>query len=341
MVADELKDVMQIMNGPAVVAQTIRASVRLHLWEALESGKSTVEELANHLKAHPRGVKTLLDALTAIGLLIRDDSAYRPAPLAQKYFFPSSPDYLGDYIHIAANPMIWQALFDLDRAVRAGEAQIDHHAETPDHPFWKEFALGSRSMARFSARMIVQHLMSWGSKRSSFDILDVAAGSGMYGFTFLESFPRARLWSLDWPGTLERTRKNAEALGLENRVHWIPGDAFKVSLTRTWDLIIVSNFIHHFSPEKVKALFVRLRSHLADDGLLVVNDFFALSDKPNEDPGPYLFGIVMLVWTKGGRIYSLDEGIQLLESSGFRVIDRLASPEWRYRCLFASISNTP
>ena len=332
----ELLHVIDLMNGPAVAAQVLRASVRLGLWDALDRGIKTPEALARELEVDVRGLRTLMDALVALGLVEMTDGRYMLTEHARRYLTPSSPDSIADFVHIAANPLIWQALFDLDAAVRAGGAVIDHHAEEPNHPFWQEFARGSTAMARFSARLIVDHLKSWGAERASLKVLDVAAGSGMYGFTFLETFPQAHVTALDWPATLERTRENANRLGVADRVAWLPGDAFSVEFDGTWDVIIVSNFIHHFPPERAQELLKRLEPHLAAGGRLLLNDFFALSENPAEDPGPYLFGIIMLVWSRGGRIYSLKEGQQMLEAAGFRVVDRVIPEKWRHRCLVAT-----
>ena len=65
-------------------------------------------------------------------------------------------------------------------------------------------------MAAPAAAALDEALTSWLGARPKVRVLDVAAGSGLYGFT-LAKHPNVQLTSLDWPNVLQETKEWATA----------------------------------------------------------------------------------------------------------------------------------
>lgn len=73
------------------------------------------------------------------------------------------------------------------------------------------------------------------------DVLDLCTGSGCVGLTILAERPRARLCATDLsPEALAVARRNARALGVEERVDFLEGDLFAPVSGRRFDLVVAN-----------------------------------------------------------------------------------------------------
>jgi C-methyltransferase len=305
---------MQMIQGLQVTA-ILRAAVQLGIFDHIASGKDGADSIAAAAGADERGIRILLDALAALGLL---DSAegYRLTPLADAFLVTSRPSYLGGVVNILAGPWTWTTHQGLAEAVRHGGTILDQHAETPGWEFWETFAPSSTGIAAPASHALVRLLGEWTDQRESLEILDVACGSGLYSLTLAARHPTARATLLDWANVLERTKDNVDRMELGERTSFLEGDAFEVALGGPYDLIIASHIFHHFSQRRCLELMRRLAVALKPDGRLVIHDFVSGS-RPADDPFPYLFSMIMLATTREGEAHSLDTYRRLLQEAGF------------------------
>ncbi|HEY8518346.1 MAG TPA: methyltransferase [Candidatus Binatia bacterium] len=293
----------------------LKAALELDLFTRLADGPRTAEQLAAATASDPRGVRIVLDSLCVFGLLEKNASgAYALRPLAQMMLVRSSPAYAGGFMRITANRRLWDAAGDLASIVRTGEPP-EAMVETPGHEFWVEFAEASEQMSTMGAGLVAELLEL--DRDASLEVLDVACGSGVYGFAVLDKVPGARLTSLDWPNVLERARRIAEKRGLADRVTWLGGSAFDAPLPEgKFDLVLASHFYHHFSPEQNVELSRRLLATLKPGGTLAIQDWVVDDDRTGP-PQAVLFAVVMLASTRSGDVYTLGEYRRMLESAGF------------------------
>ncbi len=150
------------------------------------------------------------------------------------------------------------------------------------------------------------------------DIIDVACGHGLYGYTLAAAHPQARVWSLDWPNVLAEARKHAAEMGVSDRVESIAGDMFEVPLDGPYDVAMVTNVLHHFSPERGVALLRRVGDAMVHDGRLVLVGFVTHDGQPPaRDAAAHLFSVLMLVWTHEGEVHSEATYQRMLAAAGF------------------------
>jgi C-methyltransferase len=197
---------------------------------------------------------------------------------------------------------LWNAFGGLTEAVRAGGSVLEQPAETASHPFWETFARSSAALA-FPAAAALEGLLGPSVLEApKVRVLDVAAGSGIYGHTLLRH-PNVEVTFLDWPNVLPETRAWGQRLGVDgSRGSYLPGDVFEAQLDGPYDVIVASHLYHHFDPATCLKLTRRLVGALAPGGRLCVHDFVA--GPGVENPGATLFSLVMLVWTRAGKAYS-------------------------------------
>ena len=144
------------------------------------------------------------------------------------------------------------------------------------------------------AELVINRFAPWIHARRVRRILDIGTGSGAIALACARAFPRARVDAADISAAaLQVCRRNVRRLGLSRRVTAIRSDHFDGVAGRRYD-IIVSNppyvgrdEMRALPPEyrheprlglasgadgldSVRAIFAEARSHLEDDGILVV-----------------------------------------------------------------------
>lgn len=295
----------------------LRAALELGVFDALADGPADAVAVAGRLGADTRGVRLLLNALAALGLVGVDGEDYLLTGGAAAYLVRGEPGYLGDMAKVMASSWEWDALKSLPDAVRRGGTVLDEHAETPGYLYWQDFAAYAGPVAEPTAETAAGALDSWASGRPRLHVLDMACGHGLYGFTLARHQPQARVWSLDWPSVLPVTRRHAERLGVADRMLTIPGDMFTVPLGGPYDVVMITNVLHHFSEERAAELIRRAAEVTAPDGRIVLVGFTLGDQPPALDPEPHLFSILMLIWTFEGEVHTTAGYRRMLAAGGF------------------------
>ena len=295
----------------------LRAAVELGVFEVLSGGPADAGAVAGRIESDPRGTRLLLNALAAVGLLDTSGDDYELAAGARAYLVPGEAAYVGDMVKVMASTWEWDALKSLPDAVRRGGTVLDQHAETPGYRYWQDFAAYAGAVAGPTAETAAAALRDWATGRPRLRVLDMACGHGLYGFTLARQQPRAEVWSLDWPTVLPVTRRHAERLGVAGRAHEIPGDMFTVPLGGPYDVVMITNVLHHFSEERSIELLRRAARATAPDGKIVLVGFTLDDRSPALDPEPHLFSILMLVWTYRGEVHPVPAYRRMLAAAGF------------------------
>jgi 2-polyprenyl-3-methyl-5-hydroxy-6-metoxy-1,4-benzoquinol methylase len=148
-------------------------------------------------------------------------------------------------------------------------------------------------------------------------LLDVAAGHGMFGIALAQAVPQAEVTAIDWQAVLAVAEKNAAAAGISERYRTIPGSAFEVDWGNNFDIVLLTNFLHHFDQETCIGLLAKARKSLTPNGRVL-----AVEMVPNEDrvspPFPAMFSFMMLGSTPHGDAYTAHQFDGLGRAAGFR-----------------------
>jgi ubiquinone/menaquinone biosynthesis C-methylase UbiE len=170
------------------------------------------------------------------------------------------------------------------------------------------------SMTLMPAQTIVA--LTGAERASSLRVLDIAAGHGMYGITFAQKNPNAQVTALDWSAVLEVAKENARAAGVIDRFKTIEGSAFDAEFGTGYDLVLLTNFLHHFDPPTCEKLLRKVHAALKDGGRVVTLEFV-----PNDDrispPNSAMFSMMMLSSTPSGDTHTLAELRSMFENAGF------------------------
>lgn len=297
----------------------LKSAVELELFTAIAEGNATPDSIAKRCGIAERGARVLADSMVILGFLTRNDERYSLTPDTAMFLDRKSPAYIGGAMQFLLAPQALEVFQNLTAAVRNGGAVDRQGSLAPDHPMWVEFARSMAPMMGMPSQLLAKMLSSAIAKQPK--VLSLAAGPGLYEIAIAKQDPGAQVWAVDWAGVLELAKQNAERAGVAERYHTIPGSAFEVDYGTGYDLVLLTNFLHHFDPHTAESLLRKVHQALNVGGRVVVLQFV-----PNEDrltPAfPAWFNLVLLATTPGGEAYSFPQVRAMLEHAGFRDCQR-------------------
>ncbi len=253
----------------------LHAAVELQVFTAIGAGASTVELIAGKCGASQRGIRILCDYLVTEGLLAKENHTYRLRPNSALFLDQQSPQYMGGMLQFLHAPRFWEAALHLTETVRTGHTSLGDGIAGDEAEEWIAFAKHMLPMAKGPSQFIAQLVTH---ERMPRRVLDIAAGHGLYGIAIATWAPEAEIVAQDWPKVLAVAEQNASAAGVGGRHHLLPGSAFSVDFGTGFDLVLVTNFLHHFDEPTCTNFLKKVRAATAPGGRLVTLDFI-----PNED----------------------------------------------------------
>ena len=295
--------------------EALKAAIELDVFSAIGERSANVQDIAQKCGTSERGMRILCDFLCIIGFLNKDGQRYGLTPDSATFLDRRSHAYLGGAIEFILSPTVKEGFRQLTAAVRKGGTVIpDKGVLGPEHPVWVEFARAMAPVMALPAQLMAKLVDQTPDREQR--ILDIAAGHGLYGIAFARNNPQTEVVALDWPNVLEVAKDNAQNAGVADRYSTIEGSAFTVEYGQGYDLVLLTNFLHHFDPPSCETLLRRVHSSLADGGRAVTLEFV-----PNEDrispPDAAAFSIMMLAATPNGDAYTFSELERMFSNAGF------------------------
>ena len=293
----------------------LKAAIELNLFTVISEGAQTAQEVAARCGASESGTRILCDYLVIIGFLTKESGRYNLTQDSAIFLNRHSPAYMGGTIEFLLSPMITDNFQDVASVVRKGGTLSDEGGTVShDNPVWVKFARAMAPMMMIPAQAIAKLVGNNDGKK--FKVLDIAAGHGLFGITIAQQHPNAEIVALDWPNVLEVAKENAQGAGVSDRYSTLEGSAFDVDYGNGYDVVLLTNFLHHFDPQTCESLLQKVHAALNDGGGTVTLEFV-----PNEDrvspPIPAAFSMMMLSGTAGGDAYTFPELERMFKSAGF------------------------
>jgi SAM-dependent methyltransferase len=291
------------------------AAIQLDLFRAIGEGPADAPTLAARCGASERGTRILCDYLTIMGFIRKDGATYSHSPTSAAFLDPRSPVCLASMSKFLGLPTMQDPLHHLADVVRQGHTSLPGNGSVePDNPVWVEFARSMAPMASLAAPLLAEAALA--GRGGPMRVLDIAAGHGVYGVGVAKLNSEARITALDWAAVLEVAEENAQKAGVADRFEKLPGSAFDVDFGGPYDLALVTNFLHHFSPETCTDFMRKVRASLNPGGRAVILDF-----APNDDrvspPMAASFSLTMLATTAEGDAYTKTQLVKFCLDAGF------------------------
>jgi predicted O-methyltransferase YrrM len=289
-------------------SRVLLSAIELDVFSAV-SDPATATQVAARLGTDPRATETLLNALTAMGLLLKAGGVFSNGPQAARYLAQGSPDDARAALLHTVN--LWDRWSTLTACVRAGTA-VSHQEMARRGDGWTvPFIAAMHRNALARAPLVVRAIDAAGVRR----MIDVGGGSGAYAIAFAGAAPELRAEIFDLAPVVKIAQQHIDAAGLGDRVTTRVGDLRVDELGAGHDLVLLSAICHMLSPDENRDLLRRAWRALAPGGRIVIQDSI-MSDDKTTPRGGALFAINMLVGTPAGGVYSEAEYCAWLREAG-------------------------
>jgi ubiquinone/menaquinone biosynthesis C-methylase UbiE len=295
--------------------EALKAAIELEVFTAIGEGNTTADAIAKRCQTSERGMRILCDYLTIMEMLTKSENQYALTLDSATFLDKRSPAYLGGAIEFLCSPELLEGHKHVAEAVRKGGTAVENDGTVgPENPVWVKFARGMAPMMSMPAQLMAK-LVDPGAERK-LKVLDIAAGHGLFGIAFAQNNPQAEIYAVDWKPVLEVAKENAQKAGVAERHHTIEGSAFDVEFGTGYDLVLITNFLHHFDPPTNETLLRKVHAALADGGRAVTLEFVPNPDRvtPPDSAG---FSMMMLVGTPSGDAYTFAELERMFANAGF------------------------
>lgn len=295
--------------------EALKAALELEVFTAIGEGNTTAAEIAKRCQTSEKGMRVLCDFLTIMEMLTKQGDRYALTLDSATFLDKRSPAYLGGATEFLCSPMLTDGAKHFAEAVRKGGTALENDGTVgPDHPVWVKFARAMAPMMALPSQLLAKLVDPKADRKLK--ILDIAAGHGLYGINFATNNSQAEITAVDWKAVLEVAKENAQKAGVADRYSTIEGSAFDVEFGTGYDLILLTNFLHHFDPPTCETLLRKVRAALADGGRAVTLEFV-----PNDDrvtpPDAAGFSVMMLTSTPSGDAYTFAELERMFANAGF------------------------
>ena len=297
-----IEDVERLASGYRT-ARILHTALALHLFDAVQEG-ATSTEIALEAGTDERATGLLLNALVSLDLLEKKDGRYHHTRLSREYLTTGGErSRVAGLRHTAQS---WDRWTDLPSIVQTGDLpERESTFENPDR--FRTFILAMQEYQQPHAAAVAEELPVEAGAR----ILDCGGGPGTYARAFARTYPGATVTLFDLPEAIDIAR----VLEGNASLRYLQGDFFRDDLGGPYDLILLSNIIHSWSPEENRKLIGRLAQALDPGGRLMVRDRF-LQENEVEPRGAVLFSLHMLVSNFRGQCYKVSEVRSWMAAAG-------------------------
>lgn len=295
---------------------TLHAAVQLDVFTLMGDQPISAQALAEKLKADPRALAMLLNALTAMNLLNKSGEQYANTPESAQFLSRKSPAYVG-YI-IKHHHHLVSSWGQLDEAVLSGKAVRTRAMHRSDDAR-ESFLMGMFNNAMMLAPKIVPNIDL--SHRTS--LLDLGGGPGTYAIQYCLKNPGLKAVVFDLSTTRPFAEATIEKYGLSERIRFQAGSYLEDPVTGHYDVAWLSHILHGEGPDDCRSIIGKAVSALAPGGMILIHEFI-LNNDMSGPLFPALFSLNMLLGTESGQAYSEGQLGDMLAEAGVRNIHRVA-----------------
>jgi 2-polyprenyl-3-methyl-5-hydroxy-6-metoxy-1,4-benzoquinol methylase len=303
--------VLDVLFGP-LKARVVMASVKLGIIDALAAAPATAAQLSASLHLNEECVEMLLRVLAHCEYLDYDGALFSLSSLARRTLAPGAPMDRRGYVEW--NYTQWKILENLEELLRSGRG-IELHDTLRDPDAWGHYQLGMMENARDHAPFLASKVPVPVGARS---LIDLGGSHGLLGAAICRKHPPLRSTVFELDAALVSARELAKVEGIADVVCHKAADILRDDLGTDHDVALLTNILHHFSPEQNAVLLKKVQQALRPNGTVAIWEF----ERPKREAKVGGGDAVALYFrlTSSASAYHADEYRSWLQSCGFVAI---------------------
>jgi SAM-dependent methyltransferase len=261
-----------------MLARTVMAGTKLGIFEALAASPLSAAEIAARCHTDLRATLKLLNALVGARYLRKDGEHYTLTRVTSKWLLQDSPKSIYDKMMFHFTEWAW--IEHYEEYVRTGNPLKIHEMLSDEE--WRVYQRGMRGVMRFQTLEVVWRTPMPKQARA---MLDVGGSHGLFSIAFCRRYRNLHSIVLDLPEAVKHAAPILAKEGMGDRVQHRVGDALTDDLgTNAWDLVFMSQFVHHFDDATNRDLVKRAAQALRPGGFLAIQDML----RPSSGKEPML-----------------------------------------------------
>lgn len=322
----------QIMNlGMAFWgSKTLLSAVEIGLFTELAKEPLDLETLSERLMLHPRSARDFLDALVALGMLVRNGDRYSNTPETDLFLDRAKPSYVGGLLEMA-NARLYPFWGSLTEALRTGKPQNEAKGEGGENFFTALYADPARlkifiegmASATLGTAVAIANKFPWDRYET---FVDVGTAQGALPVQVARAHGHLSGGGFDLPLIGPFFEEYVDSHGLGDRLRFYPGDFFEDPLPAT-DVLVMGRILHDWDLEEKKMLLAKAYEALPEGGALIVYESI-IDDDRRENAFGLLMSLNMLIETQGGFDFTGADCRSWMSDVGFReaYVEHLGGP---------------
>ena len=293
----------------------LEAAIRHRVFDVLESGAKSVAEVAQATAASERGLAAIMNALVGLEFLAKDKQGrYSLTPESATFLVSTKPSFMGGMIRHGSGQLIPKWLH-LNEVVATGQPAQAVNQQGEGTEFFQEFVNDIFPLSYPAAKELGRYLDCNADGRMV-RVLDLAAGSGVWGIALAQCSDAVHVTAVDWPGVIPVTRKTVAKFHLTERFSFVEGDLLSAEFGSGHDVATLGHILHSEGEQRSRQLLAKTFKALTSGGTIAIAEFLVNPDRT----GPLnalFFAVNMLVNTETGNTYSFEEISGWLAEVGF------------------------
>lgn len=291
------------------------AAVHHEIFDVLDAGPKSARQVARDTSTSERGARVILDALVSLQFLSKDsDGRYALTSESSAFLVSSKPSFQGGIFRHISTQLVPKWL-QLREVVRSGKPAMAVNDEGEGGMFFEQFVEDIFPMSVGSAQVLADALRL-SESRETVKVLDLAAGSGVWGIVLAKANAKVRVTAVDWVRVIGVTRKVAQKHGVADRFTFIDGDLLEANLGAGHHVATLGHILHSEGERRSRELLRRTFDALAPGGTIAIAEFL-VDESHTSPPTGALFAVNMLVNTTDGDTFSFTEIAAWLREAGF------------------------
>jgi hypothetical protein len=301
-------------------AKVLHSAVELGVFTVLAGGPLDIESLRLRVGLGARGARDFLDALVALGLLIRSaDGCYGNSDETDLYLDRNKPTYVGGGME-SSSTRVYGVWASLTAALRTGQPQCDRSVagnfgplyadETSREAFVNTMTAHTRPVARTLADRF-----PWADYKT---LIDVGGSQGCLPVEIALAHPHITGGVFDLPPLQPLFERLVTEHGVRNRLRFHPGDFFKDPFPAA-DVLVLGHVLHNWDLATKRFLLEKAYDALPPSGALIVYERL-IDDERRFNVEGLLMSLHMLLVSPGGFDFTGADCVGWMREAGFRDI---------------------
>jgi 8-O-methyltransferase len=298
-------------------ARMLLAAVEHDVFTELAGRSASSGELAEGLGLVPLRAHDFLVGLSHLGLLTLEDGKFANSPMSDAFLVRGRPAFLGGYLQFVKQELnpAWDGLAD---SLRTGKPQ--NPAALNGNPYDTLYQDAEATDGFLDSMDLLSTPI--GAALSKFDwspytsFIDIGGARGSFAHQVLSENPHLKGGVFDLPPLEQAFDRHMDRLGESGAaITFHGGDFFKDRMPEA-DVLVFGHVLHNWNAEDRVRLLKNAYDSLKPGGAVFVYDPMAGGEAPSMHG--VLASLTMLVWSRGGQEYTVEELHGWLKEAGFR-----------------------